>query len=171
MSQNRSVWRRLHCLFDTDDGSLPRICLTGLTAAGVEAVFDFLRSRAATFRGNPFWHRLLDREEPLDAHPDAARLVAERQADEFHVLAQGLSFRGVTLPDLGVFVWPTAVDLDYRMGPEWDESKVLALFELLRRLHTLDPGACVTLEPRVPATVEEAFLDEWSAYCRGQRAP
>jgi hypothetical protein len=139
------VWRKLHNLFDTDDGSLPVIRLTNLSPEGVASIFAFLRSRTTMDLTVLFWHRTLDREERLDAYPNPAQLVATGEADSFQVLARGLSFAGTTLPDLGVFVHPREVVLDYRMGPEWDEAKVLALFELLRQLVELDRGARVRL--------------------------
>ena len=40
------VWKRLHFLFDTDDGALYPVRLMGLDADGVAATFEFIRSRA-----------------------------------------------------------------------------------------------------------------------------
>jgi hypothetical protein len=161
-----NIWKKLRFLFDTDDGSLPEVRVTELTSEGVAAVFDFIRSRAAVKADTLFWHRALNREERLDAHPDAATLVAEGQADAFHFLASGLSFHGVVLPDLGVFVCPDEVALDYRMGKEWGEPQMLALFELLRQLAALDPGARVRYDRHVLPKVEKLFLEAWSEYCR-----
>jgi hypothetical protein len=160
------VWKKLRFLFDTDDGSLPEVRVTELSSGGLAAVVDFIRSRAAVNADTPFWHRALDREERLDAYSNAATLVAQGQADPFHFLASRLSFHGVVLPDLGVFVFPDEVALDYRMGNEWGEPQVLALFELLRRLAALDTGARVRLDRHVSARVERLFLDAWSEYCR-----
>jgi hypothetical protein len=160
-----NVWKKLRFLFDTDDGSLPTVRVTELSGAGVVAVVDFLRSRAAVQAGAIFWHRARNRDERFDDHPDAAALVARGQADEFHFLASRLSFRGVVLPDLGVSVRPDEITLDYRMGKEWGEPQVLALFELLRQKAALDPGARVRLG-HASARVERLFLDAWSEYCR-----
>jgi hypothetical protein len=164
--RSRSVWKRLRFLFDTDDGSLPVIRLTGLGPEGVARIFDFLRSRATIDLDVLFWHRILDREERLGAYPNPAQLVATGEADEFHVLARGLVFGGTTLPDLGVFVHPREVVLDYRMGPEWGEAEVLALFELLRQLTALDPGASVRLGEFDSPRVQRLFVDAWLEYCQ-----
>src|SRR5437764_9976645 len=114
-----AAWNKLRALFDTDDGSLPAVRLTELTAEGVAAVYAFLRARASVQPDLVFWHRALDREERLDAWPNPARLVATDEADPFHFLATGIAVGAITLPDLGVLVFPDAVALDYRMGPEW----------------------------------------------------
>jgi hypothetical protein len=161
-----TVWKRLHSLFDTDDGGLYDIRLTGLDASGVAAVFDFLRAHARLSRDAIFWHRGLERDERVADYPNPARLVAEEQADEFHVLAQGLSFGGVTVPDLGVCVRPRQVTLDYRCGREWGEPQVLALFELLRQLVALSPAARVDLREFTRPAVERLFVQTWSEYCR-----
>jgi hypothetical protein len=161
-----SVWKRLHFLFDTDDGALYDVRLTELQAEDVAIAFDFLRSRAQMDLHATFWHRGLDREERLDAYSNPARLVADGVAEPFHVLAQGLSLRGVTLPDLGVFVWPDEITLDYFKGPAWGEPQVLALFELLRQLVALAPGSRVHLCEHTLPKVDRLFVEAWSAYCQ-----
>jgi hypothetical protein len=163
------VWDRVHSLFDTDDGSLPAVRLTGLTGEGVAAAYAFVLARAKVQTDLVFWHRVKDRKERLDDWPNPASLVARAEADPFHFLASGLTFEGVTIPDLGVFVFPGEIALDYRMGPEWDERRVLALFELLRQLAALDSLAQVRLEQHVLPAVERRFLSAWADYCR-QRA-
>lgn len=159
------VWKRLHRLFDTDDGALYPIRLTGLAAAGVSAAFQFIRSRAQITSDAVFWHRRLDREERIVDHPDPAHLVAANEADPFHVLARGLAFGGVALPDLGVFVWPDEITLDYRPGADWAEPQVLALFELLRQLVGVAPGR-VRLAEHTPSRLERLFVEAWSGYCQ-----
>jgi hypothetical protein len=166
------VWKELRFLFDTDDGSLPEVRVTDLSRDGLATGYAFLRWQAQVAPGVAFWHRTLNREEQLDAWPDAAWLVATQEADVFHFLARGIAIDGVILPDLGVFVFPDELALDYRMGPEWDERRVLALFELLRQLAALDPQARVRLDRGILPEVERRFLAAWSAYCheRGEVA-
>jgi hypothetical protein len=163
------VWRRLHFLFDTDDGALYPVRLTGLDAAGVSAAFQFIQARAEVTPDAVFWHRGLGGEQRVADHPDPARLVAAGEAEPFHVLARGLSFSGVALPDLGVFAWPDEVTLDYRPGRDWGEPQVLALFELLRQLVAVAPGR-VRLEEHARPRVERLFLEAWSGYCQGAPA-
>ena len=49
------------------------------------------------------------------------------------------------IPDLRVFVFPGAIYLDYRMGPDWGPAQLCALFELLNQLKLLDKAAVITL--------------------------
>jgi len=164
------LWEQLRFLFDTDDGSLPKVRVTELSREGVAAIYAFLRARASVPPDLLFWHRTLDREERLDAWPNPALLVAGNEAEPFHFLATGLVFDGVALPDLGVFVFPDQVVLDYRMGPELDERRVLALFELLRQLAALDLTGRVRLDRHVLPAVEQRFLAAWVAYCHQRDA-
>jgi hypothetical protein len=161
-----SVWKRLRSLFDTDDGSLPTVRLTGLSSQGLAAVYAFLRARARVSPAATFWHRSLERDELLSSWPNSALLVVADEADSFHFLASGMAFGDVVLPDLGVFISRDEVVLDYQMGPEWDERRVLALFELLRQLTALDSQARVRLHRHMLPRVEQKFLDAFSDYCR-----
>jgi hypothetical protein len=158
------AWDRLRWLFDTDDGALYDIRLTSLDESGVAAAFEFVRSRSAVTPDALFWHTGLERDQRVADYPDAARLVVRGVADPFHVLAPGLEFAGTVIPDLGVFVWPDEVTLDYRMGPEWGRPQLLALFELLRQLAAMTGGS-VSLGRHVLPNVDAQFVSEWQAYC------
>jgi hypothetical protein len=132
----------------------------------VAAAFEFLWSRSAVTPDARFWHTGLEQEQRVADYPDAARLVACGAAEPFHILAPGLEFAGAVIPDLGVFVWPDEVTLDYRMGPEWGRQQLLALFELLRQLAAVTGGR-VSLGRHVAPHVDTQFVSEWQAYCAG----
>jgi hypothetical protein len=88
---------------------------------------------------------------------NAAALVASGEAEAFHVVFGGLHFRDTTIPDLGVFVFPDQLALDYRMGPAWGPKELEALFQLLDELTALDPRATLTLEEGVLPDVVARF--------------
>lgn len=163
------AWDHLRWLFDTDDGALYDIRLTGLDEDGLATAFEFVRSRSIITPDDLFWHVGLDRDQPVADYPDAARLVARGVAEPFHVLAARLEFAGAVVPDLGVFVWPGEVTLDYRMGPEWGRPQLLALFELLRQLAAATGGG-VSLCGKVPPQGDAQFVSEWQAYCAASAA-
>ena len=160
------AWDRLRWLFDTDDGGLYDIRLTGLDEAGLVNAFEFVRSRANLTTDARFWHTELQQDQRVADYPDAARMVVQGIAEPFHVLARGLEFDGAVIPDLGVFVWADEMTLDYRMGPEWDWPQLLALFELLRQLVSVTNGR-VSLGRHVLPDVDAQFVGEWQAYCAG----
>jgi hypothetical protein len=160
------AWDRLRWLFDTDDGGLYDIRLTGLDETDLVKAFEFIRSRANITPDGRFWHTELQQDQCVADYSDAARMVVQGIAEPFHVLARGLEFRGTVIPDLGVFVWADEVTLDYRMGPEWDRPQLLALFELLRHLASATDGR-VSLGRHVLPDVDAQFVGEWQAYCAG----
>jgi hypothetical protein len=160
------AWDRLRWLFDTDDGGLYDIRLSGLEEAGLVKAFEFIQSHATIGPDALFWHIGLQQDQRVSEYRDAARLVAQGLAEPFHVLATGIEFAGVVLPDLGAYVWPDEVTLDYRMGPQWAEPQLLALFELLHQLNAV-AGGRVGLGRHVLPHVDAQFVSEWQAYCVG----
>ena len=164
------AWDRLRWLFDTDDGGLYDIELTGLDVRGLVAAFEFVRSRSKVTPDATFWHTELGRDEPVADYPDAARLVACGVAEAFQVLASGLEFRGAVIPDLGVFVSPGELTFDYRMSPDWGRPQLLALFELLRQLVDT-AGGQVRFGWHTAPEVSRLILGEWEAYCVGRGTP
>ena len=160
------AWDRLRWLFETDDGGLYDIRLTGLDEAGLVKAFEFMRSRANITPDALFWHIGLQDNQRVADYPDPARLVAQGVAEPFHVLATGLEFDGAVIPDLGVFVWDNELTLDYRKGTEWGRPQLLALFELLRQLASATGGR-VSLGRHVLPDVDAQFVGEWQAYCAG----
>jgi hypothetical protein len=160
-----TLWAQFGECFDTDDGSLPGIELTGLSREGVAAIYAMLRGRSR-LEGDPpeFWSRTEEAARPVDSVANAAELVATGRADPFHHCIAGLVAAGVELPVIGVFVFSDMIELDYRMGPAWGPLQVAGFFELLRDCSALDPKAVVA-----PATSEgppypERFIRAWDLY-------
>jgi hypothetical protein len=160
-----NLWEEVRDCFDTDDGSLPGIFVTGLSPGGMSAVYSMLR-RSRLMGDDPpaFWSRT--REQPLgvDGVPDAARLVSAGEAEPFHHCVAGLVAGGVELPVLGVFVWGDAVELDFRMGPEWGPPQVAGFFEILWDCCALDPGARVAPADCEGPPYPERFSRAWASY-------
>ncbi|NLI76481.1 MAG: hypothetical protein GX442_08570, partial [Candidatus Riflebacteria bacterium] len=122
-------------LFAAADGGLPEICIQGLQGGEVTALYGVLRGAARFLVGKPVYRDRRDRlDKPLDGEANPASLVVSGEAEPFHFLTRGIRVEGVDLPDLGVFVLPNAVALDYERGPWWGRAQVTALFSLLRGL-------------------------------------
>jgi hypothetical protein len=142
----KQLWNELSDLFAEDDGcgSLPEIRLTGASNEGVE------RAYAA----------LLQRAEPLEADDG----VGDGTLD---VVLSGIHSCEVSLPDLGVSVFPGGVALDYRMGDEWNAQVVAAFVELLDDLRELAGGgelvAADELDP-LDADTQQRFTQAIRCY-------
>ena len=162
-----SLWDEVGVCFNNDNGSLPGIEVANLSPTGVSAVYAMLRRRSR-LSGDPpeFWNRTRDASVPVDAVSDAAGLVAAGEADAFHHCVEGQVAGGVELPVLGVFVWPDAVELDYRMGREWGPALVAGFFVLLRVCCALYPSEVVLPAKSEGPTYPQRFLRAWSSYLK-----
>jgi hypothetical protein len=60
----------------------------------------------------------------------------------------GIERGSVTLPDIGVFVFPDQIALDYRMGDEWGPAQLRAFFRLLYDVGQFDTQSSVGLRAR-----------------------
>ena len=65
---------------------------------------------------------------------------------------------GTIIPELGVFVFREAVQLDFRMGDHWNESNVDAFFRLLGYLKRIAPEAKIKSTETEGLVNEESFL-------------
>ena len=144
--------------FDTDDGSLPEIEVTFADPSQVVQAFEYLfacGARNVTVGGGYLW-QIASQTEVRFSGPGAAALVIAGTAEPFHIVLAGVSCAGHSIPDLGVFVDPDSLVLDYRMGPAWGEPEIQSLLALFRQFSTL--GGAVSV-PWWGADGESAFLN------------
>jgi hypothetical protein len=162
---NQKLWNSLHDMFETDDGSLPDIYILNLSGSTVIKIWAYLRKSSPYLVGDAcFWHRANEESVPVDAVPNAAELVVNGEAESFHVVLHGISSNISTIPDLGVFVFPDAIYLDYRMGREWGVAELDAFFALLHQLKSFDTNAVVTLPPESTVEEKKRFAEAFSEY-------
>jgi hypothetical protein len=154
------LWRHLSPLFAEDDGSLPEIRLTNLTAWEAAAIYEELRARAHPLRSDQVaWHEPRNENVQLAELPNAGLLAARAELN-LHVVLTGISSHGVVVPDLGVSVWPGEVALDYRMGDDWNAVSVAAFVDLLSDLFPLSEGLVLEPAPEVHS-FDERTRDEF----------
>ena len=159
-----TIWRSIQTLFEQDDGSLPEIELVGLEPTAIPQVFGMLwrEGRDATRGGATYFDRQAGQEFPITNASEAERaatLASQEKAEPIHVVLGGLERLGTTIPDLGVFVAPQAVTLDYRMGVPWGPKEVSALFELFLSIAAWQPELIVRHQ-----YVPEPFQQAWIRY-------
>jgi hypothetical protein len=161
----RWLWDDLRDLFDTDDGSLPEIRVNYSDCSATVAGYALLRERAARIVSEraSLWSNTQSTSLPVDSVPNAAALVVSGEAASFHVVLGGIQSQGVTIPDLGVFVFSDQLALDYRMGPDWGARELRALFALLAELAALDPQASVSHWDTDAADRFKASWRRWAA--------
>ena len=161
--------RILHQYFDQDDGSLPEVIVSFPSADAVATALrylDTLGARNVTVGGGTWWSRTEQVDKPYSGIGDALRVLSG-EADPLHFVLGGVYVAGCVLPDLGVFVDPDGLCLDYRMGDDWGEHEIAALLALLGNLE--DAGGIVTV-PCWGSEGEDAFLRAIHAQKVGGRA-
>ncbi|CAG0928201.1 hypothetical protein TFLX_00797 [Thermoflexales bacterium] len=159
------LWNELHDLFDDDDGGLYDIWITNLTPLAIVNIYTLLCTAASIIPNQPtFWDKHRDQVRALESVPNAAQLVVNDEAEPFHFLVQGIVFGNVILPDLGVFVSPDMITLDYRKGPEWRSTTLHALFDLFAQIQRNEPAAKITLPDMVLPTVRQRFEQALTHY-------
>lgn len=120
------------------------------------------RGHDATACGASYCDRGDGRDKPIASAEDAANaaiLVCNEEADSIHVVLGGLESAGTSIPDLGVFVHPEGLVLDYRMGSAWGPQQVAALFALLFTIAEMEPDLAVHHQYS-----DEAFAIAWKQY-------
>ena len=133
-------WPRVKHLFERDDGSLPDLFVENLSPDQTVVVYEWLLSQCS-IAGNPtVWSFETERDVPVRDVPYPARAFVQSKVESFRHCVTGLFVGEVELPALSVSVESEGLSFDYRMGPDWNEQSVVALFALLRKVQQLAPG-------------------------------
>ena len=164
-------WELLKPYFEPDDGACPEICLLQLKATEVIAIFDDLTARNPRLVGSPVYLDLTDgTEKPLLGSENPATRVTQRAAEPFHALLQHVKTPIGEVPEIGVFVLPEIIALDYAKGPDWTKETVAAFLCLFLQLLELVETPNISVDsqegPDFPRDFGEAlrlFQEEYSA--------
>ncbi len=154
-------WTELREHFEIDEGALPDIVIGNLSPTELQQIFADLRRQGidVSHGGSKVHIRRTGAVVDLDSVPDVALKIAHGDADSVHCVMRGIQVSGVTIPDLGIGVFPGEIILDYRPGSEWGPPELEALFEILKRIHEQAPA--MTLRHGDPGV----RLDEiWRGY-------
>lgn len=157
--------------FTDYDGSLPGIEFTCLTPDGVRCLVDyFLRHGTIVTENATLYDKYRQADVPLNQLDDLAGLVLAGTTDSFHCCFGGISYDDVKLPVLGVFVFRDCVEIDYRMGPEWNPDNVDTFSRLLAYLKCLAPEAIVGSPQNEGVPYPTEFKLAFNRYTDMQRA-
>ena len=143
--------------FREDDGSLPTVEFDQLNAESVAAVYRFICKHGRCVSDSPtVWDNNEQVDVPLMLLDDPCRWLRDGRIDSFHCCFGGISVDGTVIPDLGLFVFKDAVQIDYRMGTEWNAINVDAFFRMLAYLKSIAP------ESKIKSAESEGLMDEES---------
>ena len=165
------LWNKLRVCFEADDGSLPGIEIANLTGPQVGNIYRMLRQRSVMVTPNAeFWSETKQTSEPVDSVANPALLVAQGGAAPFHHCVGGIQVGDVVLPDLGLFVFKDMIELDYRMGADWGQEQVSALFQLLFEICEMAPQAVVPPAESEGPPFPDRFSTAWGEYRREKKS-
>jgi hypothetical protein len=152
-----TAWQIASVNFCDDDGSLPTVELDQLNPESVGKLYRFIRERGHCVSESPtVWDDKEQSDVPLMSLGDPCAWLHQGRIDSFHCCFGGISKGDTSIPDLGIFVFKDCVQIDFRMGREWNPTNVDAFFRLLADLKALAP------EARIKSAESEGLMDEAS---------
>lgn len=161
----QDLWSLARINFEHDDGSLPGVGLTDLTPSQVVAICALLEAAGQIARPDDpptYWDKASQSAKPIRSMTAAATEIAAERAEPSHILLQSVRFEGVPIPNLGVFVFPDSIFLDYRKGPDWTREAVMAFFRLFHRMRDITPQSRIDFDSTFGD--QAAFLAAWTAF-------
>ncbi|NNG42781.1 hypothetical protein HJP15_07590 [Pseudoalteromonas sp. NEC-BIFX-2020_002] len=142
-----SILSDLKEYFEIDDGYLPEIAFQGYMESEIIRVYNALtlisdRSSLDSF----LWHLPTESEIKLSQFPCAAEMIINGEAEPFRMLFVKMTYKGVSLPDLGAFFSNNELIFDYRRGPVWSEKELAVLLDLINCEIRVSPSIVVKHE-------------------------
>ena len=161
-----NIWNEVKHLFEKDDGSLPDIFISNLTNQELIAIYEWLMSQCEAPQKTTVWSIEKECDVFLHEVPSPASSLCEGRIEYIKHPLEGLSINGILLPLLCIWVFSNEIIIDYRMGNEWSDKKVLALFDLLRCIQQIAPIAPITQADEGDYECKNTeFSQAFKAYC------
>jgi hypothetical protein len=163
-------WQISKSNFTEDDGSLPSVDFSDLTADELRSIVNYFFSSGVIETPNAtIYDNVSERDLSLTEVADPVGLVFSGRVSTFHCCFAGLRWNNIELPTLGLFVFPDGVDIDYRMGSEWSPDCVDAFFRLISHFISLAPYAVVASGDIPPLPYPEHFEEALDLYAPNRR--
>ncbi len=152
-----NAWDIASINFREDDGSLPSVEFDELKSESVAKLFQFFREHGHCVSESPtVWDIQEEIDVALMSIGDPCAWLRDGRVDSFHCCFGGIAINGTTIPELGLFVLRDSVQIDYRMGPDWNRSNFDAFFRMLAHLKSIAP------ESKIKSADPEGLMDETS---------
>lgn len=135
------LWEKVHHLFDTDDGSLPDIFIENITENESIKIYSWVLSLTQPQKDANVWSIKDNKVILITDLVNPAQEYVQGNIESFRHCLEEFIFYGINIPQLSISIGETGIDLDYRMGKEWGEKEVIALFEFLFQIIVIAPNA------------------------------
>ena len=134
-----NIWNKLHHLFEKDDGSLPDIFVENITPEEIVTVYSWVLSLTKPYGEPHLWSLEDNRDIKIADIPNPALYYIQGKSEPFRHGLEEFYFNGVKVPQLTIYIGESSIEFDYRMGKEWDEKKLISLFEFLYEIRKIAP--------------------------------
>lgn len=134
-------WQQIFDLFDVDDGSLPDVFVDDLTREQIVDVYDWIMCHCSGPGCRTAWSISKQVDVPVADLPSPALAYVDGEVESFRHLLTDLSIGGVPLQDMTVCLEGSGLSVDYRKGPQWTQTTINALLELLTHIQQRAPAA------------------------------
>jgi hypothetical protein len=134
------LWHKVGHLFNTDDGSLPDIFIDDLSNEEIVTIYDYVMTQATIDGNATAWSLESEKDIPIRNIENPATQFIENRIESFRHLIV-LKVGELELPSLSVCVGQESIEFDYRMGKEWNEKNVSALFRFLSEIQLIAPNS------------------------------
>jgi hypothetical protein len=151
-----------------NDGSLPTIVVCFGNIKAVSKAYDLIQSLATGFpAAQPhYWSVKENKDIEIKFNSNPALEFENGCADPFHVVFTGVtSPSGLKIPDLGVHVLDiSGIEIDIRMGEDWNKESLVGLFEILNILKKLSNDANFKFEANDCDPSGKLFLNTYQSW-------
>jgi hypothetical protein len=153
------LYEQINDFFCEDDDSYPEVCVCNLNETQICTAYQFIVEKSAYFVGKPFFfNRDKNAEQSIEEVSNAARLVAKGTAQPFHFMVRDIRFgKDQHIHELGVFIMPNAIALDYEKGRVWGELEIESFLMLLLLILQASKDSFLKLEETVVDEAKERF--------------
>ncbi|VAW59317.1 hypothetical protein MNBD_GAMMA11-1417 [hydrothermal vent metagenome] len=135
------LWNHLSHLFEKDDGSLPDIFVENISEQEQEKIYSWIMSISKPY-GNPIvWSNKENRDIQIADIESPVRQFVDGNIESFRFELEGLKIEGILIPQLTICVNLNEVEFDYRMGKEWGQKELKALFVFLSEIKQIAENA------------------------------
>ena len=167
------LWVQLESLFVNDDGSLPDIFVSDLTGEQVHKIYNWVRTHADIYSESvsPLaWDCVNNCDVEIETISDPAREFLAGRIESFRHGLSLFTFSGAEIPQLTIFITDSSVEFDYRMGTDWGQSQVSALFDFLWAIQQMAPDATITHGFEGASEPTPEFNTAWHQFRRSKTA-
>lgn len=128
--------------FNTDDGGLPEIEIKNLSKKEGKNIFLSLFESGGKLSDNQrIWVK--DSEINCEDFEDLSSLYDALLEPSQHVIVEKIQVGASTIPPIGVFAFENEIELNYKMGKEWNENSIYALFDFFKIVKKIAPNCVI----------------------------